>query len=102
MNPNDTNKPTIPVPSPMPMPSFVPTISQPAADAGITSDDVLNGGSTDIPSNDDSDLIDKVWVIKAKQILLNSKSDPYSQNQQMNALRADFMQKRYHKIIKLG
>ena len=98
MNPSDDNKPSIPVP----MPSFVPTISQPAADAGITTDDILNGGSVDVASNDDGDLIDKVWVIKAKQILLASKSDPYSQNQQMNLLRADFLQKRYHKTIKLG
>ena len=100
MNPSSDNNSTSP--GPVPMPSFVPTISQPAADAGITTEDVLNGGTADVSSHDDSDLIEKVWVIKAKQILLNSKSDPYAQNQQMNALRADFMQKRYHKIIKLG
>ena len=50
---------------------------------------------------DDIDLIEKEWVNKAKQIVEDTKHDPYNQNKEIVRLRADYMKKRYNKDIKL-
>ncbi len=50
---------------------------------------------------DDLDLIEKEWVEKAKAIVAQTRSDPYNQNKEMNRFKADYMQKRYGKEIKL-
>lgn len=50
---------------------------------------------------DDTDLIEKEWVQKAKQIVEQTKSDPHTQNKEMNKVKADYLQKRYNKQIKL-
>jgi len=50
---------------------------------------------------DDLDLIEKEWVEKAKAIVAQTRSDPHAQNREMNRFKADYMQKRYGKEIKL-
>lgn len=50
---------------------------------------------------DDVDLIEKEWVNKAKEIVEQTKEDPYNQNREIVRLRADYMKKRYNKDIKL-
>ena len=49
---------------------------------------------------DDGDLIEKEWVLKVKQIVRATSNDPYEQNVQLTALKAEYMQKRYGKQIK--
>lgn len=51
---------------------------------------------------DDTDLIEKEWVDKAKQIVEHTKHDPYQQNNEMNKIKADYLKKRYNKDIKLS
>lgn len=50
---------------------------------------------------EDVDLIEKEWVEKAKSIVTNTRNDPYAQNQELNRFKADYMQKRYNKDIKI-
>lgn len=50
---------------------------------------------------DDADLIEKEWVVKARQIVDQTKNDPYIQNQQMNQMKADYIKKRYNKDLKV-
>jgi hypothetical protein len=50
---------------------------------------------------DDNDLIEKEWVAKAKQIIATYKSDPYNQSKEMTEFKADYMKKRYNKVIKV-
>lgn len=50
---------------------------------------------------DDGDLIEKEWVAKVKQVVQSTVQDPYEQNLQFTQLKADYMQKRYGKTIKL-
>jgi len=52
-------------------------------------------------ANDD-DLIEKVWVDKAKKIIQNTKGDPYAQEREVSKLQADYIKKRYGKDIKLA
>lgn len=51
---------------------------------------------------DDADLIEKEWVTKAKAIVEKTREDPYIQNKELNKFKADYMQKRYNKTIKLS
>ncbi|MGI9028073.1 MAG: hypothetical protein ACR2FM_04510 [Candidatus Saccharimonadales bacterium] len=47
----------------------------------------------------DNDLIEKEWVVKAKQIVEHTAEDPFTQQQELNKIRADYMKKRYSKDI---
>lgn len=49
---------------------------------------------------DDSDLIEKEWVLKAKAIVMQTRSDPHQQNIEMNNVKADYLKKRYNKDLK--
>lgn len=50
---------------------------------------------------DDTDLIEKEWVDKAKQIVAQTNHDPYLQNKEINKVKADYLKKRYNKDLKL-
>jgi hypothetical protein len=49
----------------------------------------------------DLDLIEKEWVEKAKAIVSKTRTDPHTQNDEMNKFKADYMKKRYGKDIKI-
>jgi hypothetical protein len=51
---------------------------------------------------DDIDLIEKEWVVKAKEIVAKTKDDPYRQNQEMSKVKADYLKKRYNKDLRLS
>lgn len=122
MNPSAESPPNMHLPEPMPvspehapgqvadvpqapMSEQMPSVTQttrpsatspfpPAPAAPIPADDDLVAT--------DGDRIEKEWVNKAKQIILSTLDDPYQQNRQMAVFKADYIQKRYNKIIKLS
>ena len=49
---------------------------------------------------DDVDLIEKEWVSRIKDIIRVYKDDPYQQSRLLSLAKADYMQKRYNKVIK--
>jgi hypothetical protein len=49
----------------------------------------------------DNDVIEKEWVIKAKQVVAETRHDPFKQVRELNKLKADYMKKRYDKELKL-
>jgi len=51
-------------------------------------------------SAQDVDLIEKEWVQKAKDIVAHTMGDPYTQNKEINKIKADYIKKRYNKDIK--
>lgn len=58
---------------------------------------------SDVPSTaDDADLIEKEWVVKAKTIVNGTLDDPYNQSKQLTAIKANYLQKRYNKNLKLS
>lgn len=64
--------------------------------AGIpTSDD-------DMLIADDTDLIEKEWVNKAKQIVEQTKYDPHLQANEMSKFKAQYQKKRYNKDTKVN
>lgn len=50
---------------------------------------------------DDNDLIEKEWVLKAKQIVAATKDDPHTQNKELGKMKAEYLKKRYGKEIKV-
>jgi hypothetical protein len=74
-----------------PLPTIAPAASptQPAAD------------DTNPPAAADEDLIEKEWVEKAKKVVAETKHDPYLQGQEVSKLQADYLKKRYGKIVNL-
>jgi hypothetical protein len=51
---------------------------------------------------DDNDLIEKEWVVRAKEIVSSTRQDPYQQNRSIMRLRADYLKKRYNKDVDIG
>ena len=77
------------IPLPTPSPSLaMPNDSQAVAGATLPADD--------------GDLIEKEWVIKAKQIIERTRNDPYQQSEDLTLFKADYMKKRYGKTIKVN
>jgi len=50
---------------------------------------------------DDADLIEKEWVLKAKQIVAATRNDPHMQNKEIGRFKAEYLKKRYNKDIKI-
>lgn len=50
---------------------------------------------------EDVDLIEKEWVVRAKEIIARTRHDPYEQNRQVEQMKADYMKKRYNRDIKI-
>ena len=69
----------------------------------------MTPGGTPIPqalttptSASDNDRIEEEWVEKAKEIVAATKDDPYQQNRQLAAVKADYLKKRYNKVVKIS
>lgn len=80
-------------PIPMPDPAAATAASARGDDSNTTPVGALSGV-------DDSDLIEKEWVNKAKAIVERTKDDPYQQTEELTVVRADYMQQHYGKTIK--
>lgn len=95
------------VPGTSPPPSI--PADQAAAQAAIfasNDDQATNSAAPASPTTshlmaDDNDLIEKEWIIKAKNIVNSTKNDPYLQNKEITKVKADYIHKRYGKTIKL-
>ena len=74
-----------------------PILPQPAPVAPTAASDP----TTPLEAGDD-DLIEKVWVTKAKKIIQDTKGDPYAQEREVSKLQADYVKKRYGKDIKIA
>lgn len=53
-------------------------------------------------ATDDDTAVDKEWIEKAKRIVAQTSENPYEQNRQLAHVKADYLQKRYGKVIKLA
>ena len=78
-------------PTPIPAPQAAPVVQDPQQPV------IAN---TPIAAAD-TDVLEKEWLDKAKSIVKNARQDPRKQNTEVSHLKADYMQKRYGKIIKL-
>ncbi len=95
----------------------LPTSHAPAAIAmhpiqSSTTPQDFPGGSSAVPPivsiagtlpqiAEDTDLIEKEWVLKAKEIVARTQHDPYQQNKEVEKIKADYLKKRYNKDVKV-
>lgn len=103
--PNSPKKPEATTPGSMP-PAALPPISsplpRPVSSAGPTVSAPIPIQVNVAPQiADDSDLIEKEWVNKAKYIVEKTRNDPHLLNKEMNKIKADYIQKRYNKQLKV-
>jgi hypothetical protein len=71
--------------------------------ASILGGAATSGVQIDTPDiADDIDLIEKAWVLKAKEIVMRTQGDPYSQNKHLSNVKVDYIKKRYGKQIRTG
>lgn len=80
---------TIPLPSPK-----TALLAGPQVATGVSQASALQVA-------DDKDVIEPEWVHKANAIVNSTFDDPYKQSEDLTVLKADYMQKRYNKIVKL-
>lgn len=80
--------------------STVDPLPQPSSSPQPTNDQLTVDPQIPIIA-DDSDLIEKEWVLKAKEIVARTKHDPYQQNKEVERIKADYMKKRYNKDIRV-
>lgn len=88
-----------------------PNLNQPA-DNSLIQTDVRENATAQIPQNttsipipseaEDSDLIEKEWVERAKQIVAHTRHDPHEQQKALSLMKADYMKKRYNRDIKVS
>ncbi len=97
-------KPTVPANPPVQQTNLPvaddPMAAQPSNAVAVST----NGSNTSQGAMiaDDTDLIEKEWVIRAKSIVLQTKDDPNLQNKEVNKIKADYMKKRYNKDLKVS
>ncbi len=48
----------------------------------------------------DTDLIEKEWIVKAKDIVAKTQDDPYHQKSEISKVKAEYIQKRFNKTLK--
>ena len=85
---------------------LMPAIQLPVPTAPLPNVITTNVSNTTSNANpsvaDDADLIEKEWVHKAKEIIKQTQTDPHVQSRELNIFKADYMQKRYNKVLKLS
>lgn len=82
--------------------NVTPVISIPAQDTTTRSDTPAISTDSDMPLvAADEDVMEKAWVEKAKKIIASTKHDPYAQENAVSKLQADYLNKRYGKVIKI-
>ncbi len=77
----------VPALPPLPTMTPTPTSTQPIAN----DNNPITAG--------DEDLIEKEWIERAKKVVAETKHDPYLQGQQVSQLQADYLKKRYGKVV---
>jgi hypothetical protein len=81
---------------PLPPPTASPSANHTQA---ATANQVVQAAGFQVA--DDKDVIEPEWVHKAKAIVLTTSDDPYKQSEELTVFKADYMQKRYNKTVKL-
>ena len=90
------------------VPAAVPTVPAQPIPAATPMQPPVTTPATPTPSTstaqlvaDDTDLIEKEWVEKAKAIVAQTAHDPNLQTKEVNKIKVDYMQKRYNKQLKV-
>jgi hypothetical protein len=84
-------------PMPPQAPVQTPPVSMPVVLPQVSDDSAVQS-SNPISANDD-DVIEKEWVDRAKQVLAQTREDPYQREKAIGELQRDYLMKRYGKQL---
>lgn len=76
----------------------VPAAPLPSIPAPVASTQVADATLNPIAATDD-DTIEKEWVDRTKQIIEQTKNDPYTRERALGELQRDYLMKRYGKQV---
>lgn len=60
----------------------------------------LTQQATVVPPAADVDLIEKVWVSKAKAIIDKTRDDPHTQSNELSKVKVEYVKQRFNKELK--
>lgn len=95
----------LPIPPPAPPPAAAswlpPSVPvQPSAAGSAAQGTPGNTSASTAPdSAADTDIIEKEWIVKTKEIIEATRHDPHRQTKELHKLKAEYMNKRYNRII---
>lgn len=95
----------VPTSSPKPATNIAPISPPPLLtdDQSSTAIATDHASTGDIPEEAaDIDVIEKIWVAKAKELIDKTKDDPHTQKAQMSKFKAEYIKKRINKEIKIS
>jgi hypothetical protein len=88
--------PKLPAQQPAAQPPQTSPVQQIPVQTQSSSSPLTNGLSAQ-----NTDLIEKEWVERAKIIVARTQDDPYKQKNEMSKMKADYIKKRFNKTIPL-
>lgn len=84
-------------PSAVPAPAAPPPVVDPMA-AAMAAD--VPAGTPNPAAAADQDVIEKEWVDRAQEVIDQTAGDPHAEEEAVEDLQIDYMQKRYGKSVK--
>lgn len=80
------------------------TMALPAVDDSTDSNDISTTGTKKISISDgatasDKDIIEKIWVDKAKSIIKEAEGDPHKKNANLTVVKNQYKSARFNKLI---
>jgi hypothetical protein len=91
------------VPDQLPPPGAVPLASAPTAPVHASMAVPLPViVATDTNDSDDTDEADEAWVAKAREVIDQTRDDPYTQTHALARLRADYLKSRFNRETKMN
>lgn len=103
MNPSNNQTAGTPVPAPIDGQAPLTTIPlpMPAVASQTQAAPSTSSQTAGFQVADDKDVIEPEWVHKAKMIVAQTIEDPYKRSEELTVFKANYMQKRYNKTVKL-
>lgn len=75
-------------------------IAQPISSTGIAP--ISDPSTSQQAIADDVDVIEKQWVVNAKNIVEKTRNDPREQSKELSRFKAEYVQKRFNKELKVA
>ena len=83
--------------------SMLPPVNTTTVQDDASTNDSSDSGTLGTPSvASAADLMEKEWVDKLKNMINETRNDPYSRQQKFKEIQMDYLKKRYNRIINEG